>query len=117
MKEIRTDRGRELLNKEMAQFCSEEGITHELTCPYTPEQNGVAERLNRTLREKARAMISDAGLSSELWAEAVDTEELEIWEDQDDQDELGGGRALLTFHACPVNIMVTTLSWISSPVR
>jgi hypothetical protein len=73
VKEFRTDRGREFLNKEMAQFCSEEGIIHELTCPYTPEQNGVAERLNRTLLEKARAMIKDAGLSSELWAEAVNT--------------------------------------------
>jgi hypothetical protein len=117
VKEIRTDRGRELLNEEMAQFSSEEGIIHELTCPYTPEQNGVAEHLNRTLLEKARAMISDAGLSSKLWAEAVDTEELEILEDQDDQDELGGACDLLIFHACSLNIMVTTLSYISSPVR
>jgi hypothetical protein len=62
-------------------------------------------------------MISDAGLSSKLWAEAVDTEELEIWEDQDDQDELEGARDLLIFHACLLNIMVTTSSWIFSPVR
>jgi hypothetical protein len=63
-------------------------------------------------------MINDAGHASKLWAEAVNTEKLKIWEDQDDQDELGDACDLLIFHAaCPLNIMVTTLSWISSPVR
>jgi hypothetical protein len=78
VKEIRTNREREFLIKEIAQFCSEEGITHKLMCPYTPEQNGVAERLNGTLLQKARAIIKIAGLSSELWAKVVNTEELEI---------------------------------------
>ncbi|GAQ79929.1 hypothetical protein KFL_000420010 [Klebsormidium nitens] len=74
VKEFRTDRGGEFLNKELAQFCSEKGIVHQTTNPYSPQENGVAERLNRILLEKARAMpLQDAGLSKELWAEAVFT--------------------------------------------
>jgi hypothetical protein len=73
VKEVRTDRGREFLNKELAQFCSKKGIVHQTTNPYTPQENGVAERLNRVLLEKARAMLQDAGLPEELWAEAVFT--------------------------------------------
>ncbi len=44
---------------------------HELTVPYSPEQNGVAERMNRTLMESARTMLSHAGLPDSYWAEAV----------------------------------------------
>ena len=49
------------------------GIHHELTVPHTPEQNGVAERMNRTLMESARSMMSHAGLPDSYWAEAVAT--------------------------------------------
>ena len=49
------------------------GVLVEFTTPYTPEQNGVAERLNRTLTTKIRAMLSDAGLPTELWGEAAYT--------------------------------------------
>jgi hypothetical protein len=73
VKEFRTDRGREFLNKELAQFCSEKGIIHQTTNLYTPQKNGVAERLNRVLLGKARAMPQDAGHPEKLWAEAVFT--------------------------------------------
>jgi hypothetical protein len=49
------------------------GIILELITPYTPEQNGVAERLNRTLITKVRSMLIGAKLPTELWGEAADT--------------------------------------------
>ncbi len=48
-------------------------IHHELSVPYSPEQNGLAERLNRTLMESARTMMAHAGLPDCYWAEAIAT--------------------------------------------
>ena len=70
---LRTDNGGEYLSKEFEEYLKLKGIRHELTIAHTPEQNGVAERMNRTLMESARAMIAHAGLSNEYWAEAVAT--------------------------------------------
>ena len=55
---IRVDRGSEFLNKDLLNWCKERRIDIEPTAPYSPSQNGVAERMNRTLVELARAMIS-----------------------------------------------------------
>ena len=52
LKAIRTDRGTEYVNKELTTYFQDSGITHNTTAPYTPEQNGVAERFNRTFRRK-----------------------------------------------------------------
>ncbi|UYV62737.1 hypothetical protein LAZ67_2001760 [Cordylochernes scorpioides] len=49
------------------------GIVHELTAPYTPEQNGISERDNRTIVESARCLLHGRKMSLELWAEAVNT--------------------------------------------
>ena len=68
---VRTDRGTEYVNSELQTFFTNKGILHSLTAPYNPEQNGVAERFNRTLMEKVRAMLLDAKLGKELWAEAA----------------------------------------------
>src|SRR5271154_1053750 len=68
VKSIRTDGGGEY-QKQMAEFCREFGIHHEETAPYTPEQNGVAERANRTICERIRAILAETGLPRELWAE------------------------------------------------
>lgn len=65
------DNGREYLSGEMKEYCKEKGITYHLTVPYTPQQNGVAERMNRTLTEKARAMVHSADLNKCFWGEAV----------------------------------------------
>ena len=54
-------------------YCKEEGITSHLTTVYTPQQNAVPERLNRTVLEKVRSMLSQSGLPPEFWAEAVNT--------------------------------------------
>ena len=68
---LRTDNGGEYISAEFNEYLKIRGILHELTIPYTPEQNGVAERLNRTLMETAQSMISHSGLSSKYWGEAV----------------------------------------------
>ena len=73
IKTLRTDGGGEYKSREMSDFLSRKGIQHEVTAPYCPEQNGVAERMNRTLVEAARSMIFRADLGKEFWAEAVNT--------------------------------------------
>nr|GFC32011.1 ribonuclease H-like domain-containing protein [Tanacetum cinerariifolium] len=57
----------------MNYFCSQKGIKKEFSNARTPQQNGVAERRNRTLIEAARTMLADAKLPVTLWAEAVNT--------------------------------------------
>ncbi|GIL76859.1 hypothetical protein Vretifemale_6396, partial [Volvox reticuliferus] len=73
VKEVRTDRGREFVNQTMGDYFSNKGIIHGTTVGYTPEQNGAAERLNRTLLEKTRAMLVESELPQQLWAEALAT--------------------------------------------
>lgn len=73
LKAVRSDNGREYVNKTFTRFCEERGIIHETTAPYNPEQNGVAERYNRTIMERVRAMLMDAELGREFWAEAAKT--------------------------------------------
>ena len=55
------------------EFLDEEGIKHEFSVPYTPQQNGVVERKNRTLIEAARAMLDEYKTPTNYWAEAVNT--------------------------------------------
>ena len=73
LKILRSDNGGEYRSKEFTKFCADKGIIQQFTCPYTPEQNGVAERLNRTLIESARSMIYHANLPLHFWAEACTT--------------------------------------------
>ena len=73
IKVLRTDNGGEFCKKEFEEFCKKCGIARQKNTPYTPQQNGVAERMNRTLMEKARSMLSGTGLGQEFWAEAVET--------------------------------------------
>lgn len=70
IKIFRTDNGGEYVGKEFEKFCKASGIQHQLTAPHTPQQNGVAERMNRTIVEKARCLLFDANLSKRAWAEA-----------------------------------------------
>lgn len=73
IKKLRSDNGKEYVNKRMEEYLQNKGIIHQLSAPYTPEQNGVAERANRTIVEKVRSIIYDAGLEKKFWAEAVNT--------------------------------------------
>ena len=73
LKIFRTDNGGEFCSTEFEGFLRNEGIKHEYTIPKTPEQNGVAERLNRTLMEAVCCMLVDSGLRHCFWAEALFT--------------------------------------------
>ena len=68
---LRTDNGGEYMSAEFKVYLTSRQIRHQTTVPHTPEQNGVAERMNRTLLEKARSMAAHAGVTKQYWAEAV----------------------------------------------
>ncbi|GJX60869.1 putative ribonuclease H-like domain-containing protein [Tanacetum coccineum] len=73
VKVIRCDNGTEFKNSVMNQFYEMKGIKREFSVARTPQQNGVAERKNRTLIEAARTMLADLKLPTTFWAEAVNT--------------------------------------------
>jgi hypothetical protein len=70
---VRSDNGSEFKNTNVEEFCDEKGIKHEFSTTYTPEQNGVVERKNRTLIEMARSMLDEYKVSDSFWAEAINT--------------------------------------------
>ena len=70
---LRTDRGGEYTYTEFEEFLESAGIRHKRTIPKTPQQNGVSERMNRTLVKTVRSMLVDAKLPHEFWAEALST--------------------------------------------
>ena len=70
---LRSDNGGEYTSTEFDAYCKTEGVRHEFTVPRTPEQNGVAERMNRTLQESVRSMLSESKLPKRFWAEALST--------------------------------------------
>lgn len=71
IKMLRTDNGTEYINKTFDRFCVAHGIKHEKSAPYSAQQNGLAERMNRTIFEKVRAMLFDSKIGKVFWAEAV----------------------------------------------
>ncbi|GJT96369.1 ribonuclease H-like domain-containing protein [Tanacetum coccineum] len=73
VKVIRSDNGTEFKNSVMNQFCEMKGIKREFSVARAPQQNGVAERKNRTLIEAARTMLVNSKLPTTFWAEAVNT--------------------------------------------
>ncbi|SCV72786.1 BQ2448_4323 [Microbotryum intermedium] len=73
LKVVRSDRGGEFLSTEFKQWLDDTGLSRQLTIPGTPEQNGVAERANRSISEAARTMLYESGLPMVFWAEAVAT--------------------------------------------
>ena len=73
VKILRSDNGGEYLSEEFTEYLKEQGISHQLTVPYNPAQNGVAERMNRTVVESARCLIYHANMPLKFWAEAINT--------------------------------------------
>jgi transposase InsO family protein len=73
IKKLRTDNGLEFCNSEFNSLCADHGIARHKTVSGTPQQNGVAERMNHTILEHVRCMLSNAGLwdKHDLWAEAA----------------------------------------------
>jgi hypothetical protein len=73
IKKIRSDNGTEFKNSHIEGFLEDEGIKHEFSSPYTPQQNGVVERKNRTLLDMVRTMLDEYKTPDRFWAEAINT--------------------------------------------
>ena len=73
IKELRSDRGGEYLSGEFKSYLTQEGIVSQLSAPGTPQQNGVAERRNRTLQDMVRSMLSYSSLPISFWGYAIET--------------------------------------------
>ena len=73
IKTLRSDRGGEFTSDEFTNYCLKYGIKRQLTAPYSPQQNGVVERKNRTVVSMVRAMLKAKDLPRELWGEAIST--------------------------------------------
>lgn len=71
MKILRTDNGKKFTSNKLQVLLRRLGIRHQTTVDYTPEQNGLAVRGNRTIVERARCMLSEAKLPKALWMEAT----------------------------------------------
>jgi transposase InsO family protein len=70
---IRSDNGTKFKNSQIEGFLEEEGIKHEFSSPYTPKQNDVVERKNRTLLDMARTMLEEYKILDRFWTEAINT--------------------------------------------
>jgi hypothetical protein len=70
---LQTDNGGEFCSNEFDDFCARHGIRRVKTVPYTPQENGAIERMNRTIVERIRSMLSHSGLPKSFWAEAANT--------------------------------------------
>jgi transposase InsO family protein len=73
VKKIRSDNGSEFKNLQVEEYLKEEGVKHEFSAPYTPQQNGVVERKNRTLIDMVRTMLGEFKTPERFWSEAVNT--------------------------------------------
>jgi transposase InsO family protein len=75
-KKLRSNNGIEFKNSQIEGFLEEEGIKHEFSSPYTPQQNGVVERKNRTLLDMARTMLDEYKTLDRFWSEAININRL-----------------------------------------
>ena len=73
IKALHSDNGGKHISKEFNEFCSEKGISRQFPLPYSPQQNGVAERMNRSILESTCSMLYAANLRQNFWTEAVAT--------------------------------------------
>ncbi|KAK1424178.1 hypothetical protein QVD17_19498 [Tagetes erecta] len=115
VKILRSDNGTEFKNANVDLFCAEKGIARQFSAPRTPQQNGVAERKNRTLIEAARSMLADAKIPITFWDEAIATacfvqnRTLLVQDKQKTSYELLFGRkpniSYLKAFGCPVTIL------------
>ena len=70
---LRFDNGKEYTSENVNAFCEEGGIEHQLTTPYTPQQNGVSERRNKYILEMTKCMLHEKNLPKQFWAKAAHT--------------------------------------------
>ena len=71
VKALRSDNGGEYISKQFADFWAEKGIKREFIAPYTPAQNGVAERMNCTIQERLISMLSQSHFPQSFWVESL----------------------------------------------
>ena len=71
MKKLWSQNGGEYTSRAFKQYLYDKGIRHQKTVAYTPMQNGVAERINRTIQKKVTAMLQYSGLKLEFWANTL----------------------------------------------
>ena len=71
LKKLRTDNGLELCNQRFDKYCADEGVMRHRTIRLTPQQNGLAERMNKILMERVRCMLVQTKLPKSLWAEIL----------------------------------------------
>ena len=70
---IRYDNGTKYTSEKFNKFCKDVGIEHQLTAPYSPKQNGIVERKNKSIMEMARCLLHDKGLPKKFWVKAINT--------------------------------------------
>jgi hypothetical protein len=73
VKKIRSDNSSEFKNHQVEEYLEEEGIKHEFSAPYTPQQNGIVEKKNKTLIGMVRTMLGEYKTPKRFWSEAVNT--------------------------------------------
>ena len=83
VKTLRSDNGGEYTSNAFESYLKKEVVRHEYTIPKTPEQNGVSKRMNRTLVEKVRSMLTNSKLPHRFWAEALATDSLSYQQKSD----------------------------------
>ena len=71
VKKLRSDNGGEYVNNEMGAWLKNHGVEHQKIPKESPQSNGVAERMNRTLQDRARSMLHGSGLGGGFWVEAI----------------------------------------------
>lgn len=71
LRAFRSDRGGEFNSTEFKEYCSDQGVKHYTTAPYSPQQNGVVERRNQSVVEMARCLMKSMGVPASFWGEAV----------------------------------------------
>ena len=71
IKKFRSDKGGEYITKPLEDFCEKNGIIDEVSTPYSPQQNGLVARKNRTLKEMMNSMLLSSSVSNNMWGEAV----------------------------------------------
>jgi len=73
LKVLRTDNGLEFVSEQFNEFCRKVGIKRHKIVSHTPQQNGLAERMHKTILERVRCMLLSAGLPKTFWGEAANT--------------------------------------------
>ncbi|GAA5920688.1 hypothetical protein JCM6882_006533 [Rhodosporidiobolus microsporus] len=113
IRRFRSDNGSEFTSSAFSDFLSEHGIIRETPPPYSPQSNGVAERVNRSIVEGVIALLSQSGAPKELWAEALQA--FVFTKNRSPHAALVTGVPLSIWHRCPVRVDMLPTSISAMP--